>query len=277
MAQIRYYLPLLHKGQNSIYPFYRIGGYGLGNMLFPFFRALCFGIRDGASILYPLFNQIQPRNFLRDKTKNSLRNYNNVFKKFLWATLPSKTSSKIFYSNNWFEEEKILKANSICFLGCKNYFYDLINFRFLIQNFVKYSFDRKDQMNTDQVAFHIRLGDFLINKNAVSSEIILKKIIHFSQINEVQIYSDFNLRKLLEFLDISELPANVKLIRNFSPMQDIIDMSQSKYLVGNPKSTFVEWARFLSPNSYKQITYSLISKKEYDKNKISPLDWDYFL
>ena len=60
-------------------------------------------------------------------------------------------------------------------------------------------------------------------------------------------------------------------------MQDIIEMSESKYLVGNPKSTFVEWARFLSPNTSRQITYSLISKKEYEKNKISPLNWDYFL
>ena len=54
----KYYLPLIHPKKLSFYPFIRVGGFGLGNMLFPFFRALTCSIRDSASLLYPHHNLV---------------------------------------------------------------------------------------------------------------------------------------------------------------------------------------------------------------------------
>ena len=57
--EAKYYLPLIHPKILSFNPFIRVGGFGLGNMLFPFFRALTYSIRDSATILYPHHNQFQ--------------------------------------------------------------------------------------------------------------------------------------------------------------------------------------------------------------------------
>ena len=50
MNKVKYYLPFIHKGTVGVYPFFRVGGFGLGNMLFPFFRAICFGNRETIQI-----------------------------------------------------------------------------------------------------------------------------------------------------------------------------------------------------------------------------------
>ncbi len=275
----KYYLPLIHKGSHSIYPFYRIGGFGLGNMLFPFFRAICYGIRDGASVLYPLFNQIQPRNFLREKNMSSLRNYNIIFSKFTWTTLPLIQSAKIYYCNCWTDEKDLLNKKNIFFIGCKNYFFDLIEFRDFIRYFVNYSLQEQPKNFHNNVAFHIRLGDFLLSNNQIPRDKILKTIEFFlkKKSYKINIYSDFDLSKLIDYLGLSSLPLDVRLIKNSSPMLDIIDMSNHKIIVGNPRSTFVEWARFLSPVGLNQKSYSLISETAYKKNKISPLLWNNFL
>ena len=278
MYKHKYYLPFIHKGSISAYPFLRIGGFGLGNMLFPFFRAITSGIRDGATVLYPFYNQIQPRNFVRGKNINSLRNYNNVFSKFTWSTLSAYDSMKVFYRNKFERINFYNKSRIVFFEGYKNYFFDLEENRLLIQKFINYSFKKKPKLKKNLVSFHIRLGDFLFTNQSISRDLINDKIQFFSEKNylNINLYSDYDYPKLLEFLNKKDLPPNIKYIRNASPMLDIIDMSNSEYIVGNPKSTFVEWARFLAPLNQKQISYSLLSQKDYKNNKISPLRWDYF-
>ncbi len=278
MNKIRYYLPLIHRGTFSIYPFFRIGGFGLGNMLFPFFRAVCFGIRDGAAVLYPFHNQIQPRNFLRERNIHSLRNYNRIFSKFECATLPPYRSFNLYLRKKWFTEKYILKKDLILFEGCKNYFFDLLPYRSLIQKFIYHSYNFENKLNLNKVAFHIRLGDFLSTKQSSSKEIINDKLKSFSNIKslDIEIYSDSNLNDLLKYLELTSLPSNVRLIKNNSAMEDILAMSNCQYIVGNPNSTFVEWARFLSPVENNQISHALILKKKFLNINITPILWDYF-
>lgn len=278
MDKIRYYLPMIHKGTLSVYPFFRIGGFGLGNMLFPFFRAMCFGIRDGAAVLHPLYNQIQPRNFLRERNLNSLRNYNQIFSKFKYVTLPPYRSFNLFLSKKWYAEKNILKNDSIIFEGCKNYFFDLLPYRSFIQNFIYKSYNFKDKFYSNKVAFHIRLGDFLRTRQSISRQIINNQLQTFSSKKslDIQIYSDSNLTDLLRYLELDRLPTNAKLIKNNSAMKDILAMSNCKYIVGNPNSTFVEWARFISPVENNQISYALITKKHFLKINNTPFLWDFF-
>ena len=93
---------------------------------------------------------------------------------------------------------------------------------------------------------------------------------------DIEIYSDGNLNDLLKYLEIDSLPNNVSLIKNNSAMEDILAMSNCQYIVGNPNSTFVEWARFLSPVENNQISHALIMKKQFLKINITPILWDYF-
>ena len=278
MNKVKYYLPLIHRGTFSVYPFFRLGGFGLGNMLFPFFRAICFGIRDGATVLYPFYNQIQPRNFLIERNINSLRNYNDIFSNFEYATLPSYRSFKLCFTKKWFSENNISKHNLILFEGCKNYFFDLLPYRNFIQKFINQSYDFQNKFYLQKAAFHIRLGDFLRTGQSLSKEIIINKLKYFSnnKLLEIEIYSDSNLENLLKYLELDCLPYNAKLIKNNSAIKDILAMSKCKYIIGNPNSTFVEWARFLSPIEKSQISHALIKEKQFLKNKITPLSWDYF-
>ena len=278
MNKVKYYLPLIHKGTLSIYPFFRIGGFGLGNMLFPFFRSICFGIRDGAAVLYPFYNQIQPRNFFRERTINSLRNYNDIFSKFKYATLPPYKSLTLYSTKKWFGEDYISKKDLILFEGCKNYFFDLLPYRNFIQNFIFDSYNFKTKFDLQKAAFHIRLGDFMRTGQSLSKEIIKDKLKSFSnnELLNIEIYSDSNLNNLLKYLELDRLPKNVRLIKNSSPIEDILAMSKCKYIIGNPNSTFVEWARFLSPVENSQVSHSLINEKQFLKIQITPFSWDYF-
>ena len=279
MPSEKYYLPLIHRSLISVYPLFRIGGFGLGNTLFPFFRAFSSCLRDGATLLYPHQNQIQPRNFLRELSINSLRNYSNVYSHFNWATLSAFESALIFYSKYWNDESMISSENNILFSGYKNHFYDIIDFKSQIQKFIYFSFPDIRKCRMDSVAFHLRLGDFVLNKKNISSEKVLDALKYFTRTKSlnVRIYSDANYNQIISFLRIDRLPKNVTLSNSISPMLDIIEMSLASYICGNPESTFVEWSRFLSSEIINQYSYALISKSDYYSCRCSPISWDDFL
>ena len=277
IMNIKYYLPLIHPKKISIYPFFRLGGFGLGNMLFPFFRALTASIRDGANLLYPHHQQIQPRNFLRERTFDSLRNYADDFEKFNWSYLTRIESFMIYQSRLWQNESQIGEFPNILFTGTKNYFYDLIDYREIIQNYIYFSYGINKEIKKNNVAFHLRLGDFLINKQNLESEKVIHALNYFTEklLCKVEIYSDYNSDQIKRYLGVRSLPKNIKLVKSVSTMFDLINMSKSEYICGNPYSTFVEWSRFLS--FCDQKSYSLVEKSLSDKISVSPLKWKNFL
>jgi len=274
---VKYYLPLIHPKRLSFYPFIRVGGFGLGNMLFPFFRALTYSVRDGAILLYPHHNQFQPRNFLRNLNRDSLRNYSTDFQKFKWSSLPIINSLNIYYSRNWENENHIESFPNILFYGYKNYFYDLIDYRDLIKNYINYSYKISRTYPKNKLAYHLRLGDFIINKQNVNPGKVLESLNYFTKklSFEVEIYSDSSLKQINKFLGINKLPKKISLVKSVSPMHDLIKMSQARYICGNPYSTFVEWARFLSFPG--QVSYSLQEKRISDTIFVSPIKWQNYL
>ena len=278
MNKPKYYLPLIHKSTFSFYPYFRLGGFGLGNILFPFFRALCSSLKYNAHLLYPHFNQIQPRSFLRELNIRSLRNYNYDFNKFRWIFLPKEKSASIYYFNKFEDEEFISNKNNIFFIGLKNYFYDFIDYRETIRQFIYFSFNSKPKIIDNTVAIHIRLGDFLLNKQSIEPTKILSAIDYFLKRSyEVKIYSDANKNNIIEYLNFSELLENVIFVDSKSPLRDIIDISQAEHICGSPQSTFVEWARFLRNDNFDSNSYSLVNKTLYDDINISPSRWRHFI
>ena len=279
MKKVKYYLPLIHRGNFNFYPFLRVGGFGLGNILFPYFRSIINAIKDGAVVLYPLTNQVQPRNFMRERSIGSLRNYSNVFSKLNWITIDKYYSSKIFYSRKWFNEDYLKFQDTIVFEGCRNYFYDFIEERELIKSFINYSYSLKPTIYKNRVAFHLRLGDFLINGKFINRKKILNSFLYFTKKKDlkINIYSNSSEKNILSFLKIDKFPDNVSMIKSSSAMKDILDMANSEYICGNPYSTYVEWARFLAPSVNKQISYSLISERQFNGINVSPLNWDNYL
>ena len=274
----KYYFPLLHNSRISIYPFIRIGGFGLGNMLFPFFRALVAAIKDGALLMYPHHFQIQPRNYLRNFSKDSLRNYSSDFNKLNWCTLSRRRSFSLFYTKKWYDESKIDKESYIYFQGLKNYFFDLASYQNQIQNFLYYSFLFKPKLIKNIVAFHLRLGDFVINNQSLDPSLIRKYFHFFIQKSLIiHLYSDSTLKEILMYLNLEELPNGILFIKPLSPLKDIIRISQYEYICGSPYSTFIEWARFIRPIQYPNNTFSMLDKSCSDEINITPLMWgNYF-
>ena len=273
----KYYVPLLHQSKISFYPFFRLGGFGLGNLLFPYFRSLCSCLKNGAIHLYPHHYQIQPRNFLREKTLKSLRNYSSDFNKFSWSSIKKIESARIFYSRNFKSEQFINEYPYIYFSGYKNYFYDFVQYRKQIQKFIIFSYRLRNYQLKNEVAFHLRLGDFIINRQNIEKEKIIYALEYFTKklsVN-VKIYSGSSYNQIKSFLELNDLPDQVFLVNSISPMNDLIRMSQSKYICGNPYSTFVEWARFINPGS--QESYSLLEKDLSKSINLTPLNWNNYL
>ena len=273
----KYYVPLLHQSKISFYPFFRLGGFGLGNLLFPYFRSLCLSLKNGAILLYPNHYQFQPRNFLRERNLKSLRNYSKDFNKFSWSSINKFKSARIFYSRSFKSEKFIHEYPHIFFSGYNNYFYDLIQYRKLIQKFIIYSYGIQNFQIKNEVAFHLRLGDFIINKQYIEKEKILYALEYFTKklyVN-VKIYSGSSYNQIKSFLEINNLPNKVTLVKSISPMHDLISMSKSKYICGNPYSTFVEWARFINPES--QESFSLLEKNKCKAINVTPLNWNNYL
>ena len=278
MSDNKYYLPLIHRSKISFYPYFRLGGFGLGNILFPFFRALCSSLKYGANLLYPHYNQLQPRNFFRELNISSLRNYSLDFNKFRWVSLPREKSALIYYLNRFENESYISQKSNIIFYGLKNYFYDFYDYRDTIRNFIHFSLKHKFKEDVNTVAIHIRLGDFLINKQSIEPLKILSSIEYFYKKSyKVKIYSDANKTKIMEYLNFSEILENVIFVKSKSPLTDIVRMSEAQYICGSPYSTFVEWARFIRPNYLDLNSYSLVNNKIYEKINITPIRWQNFL
>ena len=187
LLMIRSFVKLMNI---SLYPFLRIGGFGLGNMLFPFFRSLFLSIKDGAILMYPHHFQIQPRNLLFNLNINSVRNYSSDFSKLSWCSLPKNKSAYIFYKKRWESENEINNASNIYFSGLKNYFFDLIDFQEEIQEFIYHSFSYKPKIRMNVVAFHLRLGDFIRNKQAINREKIINTFDFFLKQSKIRVKND---------------------------------------------------------------------------------------
>ena len=278
MSNQKYYLPLIHRSKISFYPYFRLGGFGLGNILFPFFRALCSSLKNGAILLHPHYNQIQPRNFFRDLNIKSLRNYSFDFDKLKWISLSREKSALIYYFNRFENETHINRKSNIVFCGLKNYFYDFIDDRQTVRKFIYFSSRREFNLKINTVAIHIRLGDFLINNQSIEPLKIISSIEYFiNKSYKVEIYSDANKSKIIKYLNFSKILEKVIFVESKSPLNDIIQMSEAEYICGSPYSTFVEWARFIRPDNLDLNSYSLINKKIYESINISPLEWSNFL
>ena len=124
-------------------------------------------------------------------------------------------SLNIYYSRNWKDESHIDYFPNISFYGYRNYFYDLIDYRDLIKNYINYSFKISRKYPKNKLAYHLRLGDFLINKQNVSPGKVLESLNYFTKklSLEVEIYSDSNLNQINKFLGINKLPIKTTLVK----------------------------------------------------------------
>lgn len=242
-----YFLPKLSRLD---FGFFRLGGPGLGNLLFPIARAVVGSVKYRGAFINGTFPQLKIGPFLRrEKDK---RFYSREF-----VSSPCKESIKrlnLFLGPTASEDEFALGealSSVVVFTGLGEFFYPLTGFEDLLRSFF-YENNRYQIANErkEGIAVHVRLGDFapVTARNSGQANVQnsvdwyrgaisrARKII--GNKSRVILFSDEPTKANILFPDLR--------IANESPnaLSELLHMSQYDALVGS-NSTFSLWASFL--------------------------------
>lgn len=255
----------------------RIGGLGLGNMLFTYARALLYAKEHDAGVIRPTWNSIPVGQILRgDKNK---RFYHDLFVnetgeiagvKKAWLLLSKKKIAETKAGISPAGNDKSLEDESIIvFSGMEGEFIPLMgkgNSRFLYQHFqnILQEKSRKALMFEpgNGVCVHVRLGDFTRGSQqdlkAGRSNMSIPISWYVSIVKQLQgvlqkdvpiyIFSDGTDEELAELLGLS----NTQRITFGTAIADIMAMTKAKIFVASG-STFSRWVRFLG--QMNTVTY----------------------
>jgi len=217
--------------------FFRLGGSGLGNLLYPFFRALVYAKKENLEIISPTFQSIKIGPYLRMESQK--RNYKYTFKESI------KGIRKLWLL--------IFSNEIVTFKSFGDGFKSLYGY----EDFLKEKFKTLTSVNFDErkyqncICCHVRLGDFkpqegvlLNNNNRIPIEWYKNVILKLRKKDKklkVFLFSDGNQYELKELLDLD----NVINDTSNNPIEDILKLSSSKYLIGS-YSSFSFWGAFFS-------------------------------
>ena len=222
----------------------RLGGAGLGNILFPWASAIVYAKKNNLSRIQTTWGNLKLGTWLRNERDK--RMYLNSFsgpdglsglKKFLLLNFSNKV--KVFSGMNKLFELFIHEQDFI-----KSELLKIINPSHII---------RANNFDANSVAIHIRMGDFKTSKNEDVLrnghwnyrlplewyKNIIKKINSETTLS-IYIFSDGSDLELSEILELK----NCKRAHFGSAISDMLALSNAKVLVSSA-STFSMWASFL--------------------------------
>ena len=222
----------------------RLGGAGLGNILFPWATALVFAKNNNLQRIQTTWKNLKIGTFLRKERDK--RMYMDLF-----TGDDGISGFKKFWILNFTNQVKCFSDMDSLFEPFKN---DHVLVKAELLNIISPHHVKKAmEFNSNSIAIHIRMGDFrnpdnedVLRKGAWNYRLPIqwyKNII--SKIREVSdmpiyIFSDAENTELKEILDIN----NCNRAYFGSAISDMIALSRCKVLVSSA-STFSMWASFL--------------------------------
>lgn len=225
--------------------FLRIGGPGLGNLLFPLISALVASV-ENEKVLFvqPTLRQFKIGPFLR--CERDKRFYHSVFKRRSFKSIRINficAFSRFFSKDN----TTVISHINVSFKGFHKH-------KEFIRNWLREQSNYVVKGNYD-LAIHIRLGDFLIGNNSdpngVNSALPLSwyrdRYLEYRELKSttsfpsVKIFTDGDITNANEIFP----GANIEVVTGGNPMHSILYMAESNYIIGS-NSTFSLWAAFLS-------------------------------
>ena len=243
----------------------RLGGDGLGNILFPWAAALVYAKKHNLKRIQTTWKNLKIGTFIRKESDKRMymdlftgRDGISGFKKFWLLNFTNKVEKfsgmeqlfEPFVKNHEYVKEELLK---------------IIN---------PYHITESSKFDGNSIAIHIRMGDFAVpdNEDALRNGYwnyrlpmkwyisIIQKIRKHSNL-PIYIFSDADNKELKEILQLK----NCKLAFFGSAISDMLALSNAKVLVSSA-STFSMWASFLgqSPTIWfpGQMRQKLISKED---------------
>jgi hypothetical protein len=263
----------------------RLGGAGLGNLLFAFSRAVIYSHKSNIPLINPTWPSLKVGPYLRfEKDKRSYTGLFdpigiNGFKKYILLNSMKHLPESILENGISQETGGIIYVS-----GLKNYFQDLKGYHNLIYetliSIIKNKHLRKiESYPFNCVGIHLRLGDYPQHLR-LSNEWCIQKI---SQIRKfvgqdikVLIFTDGTRSEISEIL---ALP-NTERADFGSSISDIIALSRCKILIASD-STFSGWASYLGrmPVIYKtchftgiyELAENCFEGEIADKEELPPL------
>lgn len=239
----------------------RLGGAGLGNILFPWARAIIFARKNNLELINTTWKTLKIGPLLRGEIDtrgySSLFEENNIkgLKKFNLLNFKKR------YSENNINEFLNEKSESVLiFTNMKNQMLDILDDYDIVKNELckitkKEHLENIKKFDGKGITVHIRMGDFTIpgseaeiRNGKTNCRLPLKWYISIinkirEEINNdipVNIFSDGKDEELKEILSLS----NVKRHYYGSAIADMLAISKSQLLIAS-NSTFSLWASYL--------------------------------
>lgn len=244
---------------------FRIQGPGLGNLLFPWARAVVAARRDNLQILWPTWTQFKLGPILR--REKDARFYSGLFEnpghyvdgfKKLRLLLSAGRLNEHTQRSTVPLQHPPSGDELICFAGMQDWFEPFINERALVRDELINIAQKRhlDGMSFDfsqSISVHLRLGDFKPFENeqmragSANMRLPIRWIIdtietlraQLGQTRPVWVFSDGSDADLAELLAL----ANTQRVNFGSALGDLIAMSQSEVLVVS--SSFSMWSSYL--------------------------------
>lgn len=256
----------------------RLGGAGLGNLLFTYTRALKLAKENGCEFVYPSWRSVKVGPYLRHEKDK--RFYGNLFKNNSGYVSGIKKSKLLRFANKKvvLNEEDVKNAPDGSLLIYKDFtmnFNGILDFRNDIkEDLIRNLNDKNRKPLTDDfsnvINVHVRLGDFNVaNKGqlaggANNTSLPIEWYVNIiEQINAAtdnklifNIFSDGTDEQLKPITAIK----NTRRVFYGTSIADIVALSMSKVMIASG-SSFSLWARYLG-------TCSSISYKNQIKDRV---------
>ncbi len=255
-----YYLLPVFPGRSV--GFARIGGVGLGNLLFPWARSLAFHCDNGGQLIWPTWTQFKIGPLLRGEL--DLRNYRTLFEPTAKYAVGYQKAILLSTKRQVSEGDALRMPQSawrnrvIRFEGMKDGFAALNKWRMSITGELRSISAESDELavcsRSTSIAVHIRMGDFKAETQADwkwgGTNCRTPLLWYLKVIREmrellgaelpVEVYSDYNRDRFEELLR----EGNIEFHSPRSSIGDMFGLSRHRILIGSC-STFSLWAAFL--------------------------------
>jgi len=248
--------------------YFRVGGPGIGNILWLWVQALHVRHLTGIDIVWPTWNQVKPKALMRGEY--SMGVYLSPFSKPIheyyvqnpWKKKKSLQIPKSLLSSNKSGELKqyidnnrnefdfyISNLDEPFIMDCSNFAHALkSDWKLMTSNY-----DVKNVRDENYLSVHIRRGDFVKISHAVDLkkyESELQKIINCKKPDKVIIYTDA-VNKDYEFWNWVKSDYIVRA--NENPIKDLIQTIDSRFFVGTYSSSFSRFVGMMRENYTKLL------------------------
>ena len=263
---------------------FRLGGAGLGNLLFIWARSIVTAEKYECELIWPTWPSLKIGPWIRHEKDKRL--YNDLFKnnlkmisgipKYRILLQSNKMYCKDFNEVDWIN---IKKKDVIVYSGFQMNFEGLLEHRDRVVNIITKSLADKGQkaMKYDasrEINVHVRLGDFSpVNQRALAegqNNTRIRIEWYVAVVNKIRqaagwtvpvnIFSDGTDKELQELLSL----ANVRRKTFGNSIGDIIGLSRAPVMVASG-SSFSLWARYIG--SCNSISYPNQMKDRVVKDK----------